>query len=225
MIVPTMRGGWALVLLGCGRVHFANVPDAKGATDGALVSDAADARTIADAANGITFGDQTVESGGPDQHPTGLAEASSYYATQSGVINTLYVWYAGTQSGDDATQLIVGLYADGGGNPDALLASGTITNGGSALPILHWYSTTVPVIRITSGNIYWIAVACPIGAGTHCSIQYKYIGATGAGPCSPSATTPCTEHSNQGNLAAMPATWTPGTMFLPSVNSYYATYQ
>lgn len=206
-----MRSGWWLLLAcGCGRLAFDPVP--RG--DGGIADD--------DALMPITFGNTTIEMQGPDTHSPGSAEASSFYATESGVVNQLVVYYAAP--GDNATALIVALYTDAGnGNPGTLLAGGEIRPGGQ-LTTQTWHTLQIPETAITANRFYWIAAACPVGSGNACSFQYKYYGQTGVGPCSPMPTQQCTQHSAQSNLTTMPATWSPGDVFWPSINSYYATH-
>jgi hypothetical protein len=209
---------WLAVTCACGRLRFDPQPG-DASRDSATISDGA----LPDTLMPITFGDTTVEGQGPDQHPTGLAEASSYYATQAGAVDQLVIWYDGRANGDNATALIAGLYTDNGaGNPETLLASGIVQPG--ALTKQTWYRIQVAQTAIAANTFYWIAAACPVGAGTLCSFEYKYYGATGAGPCTPTPTVQCTQHSSQSNLVTMPASWTSGTIYLPSINSYYATH-
>jgi hypothetical protein len=199
-----------MLACGCGRLSFDPLPDA----DGALAGDAV--------LSPVTFGNTTIETQGPDTHPPGSAEASSYYATQSGVVDQLVVYYAAPS--DDAAALIIGLYTDdGAGNPGTLLAGGEIRPGGQ-LTRQTWHALQIPETPITAGLFYWIAAACPAGSGNACSFQYKYYGQTGVGPCSPLPTQQCTQHSVQSNLTTMPATWSAGDVFWPSINSYYATH-
>jgi len=145
-------------------------------------------------------------------------------AAQSGAVDRLVIYYDGTYPQDDATALIAGLYADdGSGNPGMLMAAATIQPGGQ-LTAQTWYSAQIPETAIVAHAYYWIAAACPFGTGTQCSFQYKYYGAIGSGACTPTPAEQCTQHSAQSNLTVMPSTWSPGTVYLPSINSYYATH-
>lgn len=201
-------------LVACGRVGF----DAR--NDAALAT--IDATPDGPGAITFLFGDQTAENQGPDVHSCGSPEVSSYYATQSGSVDWIYVFHAQSVA-DSATAIIVGLYTDSGGNPNTLLAGGRIDPG--LMTPNQWYGVPVPRVATSANTIYWIAVACPKGAGGGLAVQYKYLGAVGSGPCTPDATTPCTAHDGgPGNYTTMPATWIPGQTFFPSVNSFYAAY-
>jgi hypothetical protein len=214
-----MRWGLWLALAfacGCGRMRFDAVPLLG---DGAPPGDGAGP----DGLMAITLGDTTVETG-IDQHTSGNAECSSFYATQTGVVDRLYIYHPG-YPGDNATAYIAGLYTDDGtGDHPVTLLGGGMVAPGAVLANFTWYVVPISEATIVAGNFYWIAAACPVGAGNMCSISYKYYGATGGGPCTATPTEQCTQHSQESTLTTMPATWTKGTTYLQSINSYYAAH-
>ena len=115
---------------------------------------------------GYAFGDQTVETQGPDTHGCGSAEASSFYTLRSGAVNALVIWHA-ANAGENVTSVIVGLYDNLGDSPNNLLGQGTITPGG-ALAGDTWYTATIPDVAFSANAIYWIAMTCPVGAEPAC---------------------------------------------------------
>jgi hypothetical protein len=79
-----------------------------------------------------------------------MAEAFRSVATSSGTATALNIYLDQTST---ATQLIVGVYADAGGKPGALLSSGrsvTPAAGG-------WNAISVDPLLIRSGQAYWLA--------------------------------------------------------------------
>jgi hypothetical protein len=125
-----------------------------------------------------------------DSNPAGLAEAFQFTAGADGSANQLTVYIDPTNT---ATTVVVGLYKDSAGSPQALLTQATITN-----PIKGaWDTVTVPPAPVTAGGQYWIAVLAPSGTG---AVQFRDRDAGGR-----------SQVSAQSNLVALPATWTPGT--------------
>ena len=90
--------------------------------------------------------------------PVGAGEAYRFTATTSGTAGKLRVY---VDSGNAATQLIGGLYADSGGNPGALLTSGQI----SGLTAATWNEVPLSAgVNLTAGTNYWFAVLNPTGS-------------------------------------------------------------
>src|SRR5262245_24700 len=154
------------------------------------------------AAPTVLLGDQAVE-GNQDSDAGGEAEAFRYTATLSGTARQVWVYLDGANA---ANRVSLGLYTNSAsGNPETLLAQGTIT----APTPGAWDAATVPDTAITAGTQYWIAVLAPAGTGT---VRYRDR-ASGGG-----------SQSNQtANLAALPATWSPGSNWPTGSMSAYVT--
>jgi hypothetical protein len=137
-----------------------------------------------------------------DSNPGGTAEAFQYTASGSGSSSRLWLY---VDSSNTATSVIVGLYANSGTSPGALLAQGTIT-----APVKGaWNAATIAPVGITAGTQYWIAVLSPNGAGT---LQFRDVNSGGR-----------SVGSAQTNLTTLPATWTAGQLFANAPMSAYAT--
>jgi hypothetical protein len=99
----------------------------------------------------IFLGDSNIESS-VDYNNLGQAQAWPYTATTTGAVSTLW-FYADSSTGNGP--YIEGIYADAGGTPGALLASGSIatTVGGK------WNSVKLSAsLNVTAGVKYWIAL-------------------------------------------------------------------
>jgi hypothetical protein len=146
------------------------------------------------------LGDQNIEAT-QDNNPAGKAEAFQYTATTSGTANKLSIYL---DSASSATKVIVGVYTNtSGNNPGTLLAQATI-----ASPVKGaWNTVTLPSISIAAGTPYWIAVLGPSGSGV---VRFRDVATGGKA-----------QTSSQGNLSALPATWTPGTTYANSPMSAY----
>lgn len=149
----------------------------------------------------LLVGDKTVEYN-VNPNVAGTAEAFQYTAKNGGTATTLSLYLDGSST---ATQVVVGLYANTSKNsPGALLAQATITT-----PIAGaWNAVTISGTAITDGGKYWIAVLGPAGLGT---VVYRDRTASGK-----------SELSQETNLTALPATWTPGQVFDSAPMSAYA---
>jgi glucose/arabinose dehydrogenase len=137
--------------------------------------------------------------------PAGAGEAYRFTATTSGTAGKLRLYVDG---GSAATQMILGLYADSGGNPGALLTSGQIsglTNGA-------WNEVTLSAgVNLTAGTNYWFAALNPTGsAGV---LRWRdHAGGQSGGP----------ERTSAGRtLSALPATWTSQGSFTDGPLSAY----
>lgn len=155
--------------------------------------------TVTPATRIVLFGDQAIESN-LDSDSRGKAEAFQTTATASGTLSSLTVYLDSTST---ATTIYIGLYADNGGHPGALLSQGTstqLTNG-------SWNVISTLGIPITSGTKYWIAIL-----GTTTGTPFFRDRHNGA--CK-------SETSQQTTLAALPATWITGTVYADCPISAY----
>jgi hypothetical protein len=132
-----------------------------------------------------------------DSNPAGMAEAFRSVATSSGTATALNIYLDQTST---ATQLIVGVYADAGGKPGALLSSGrsvTPAAGG-------WNAISVDPVLIRSGQAYWLAALAPTKSGI---VRFRDLPDGTGGP---------TQTSAQKTLSAsagLPSTWRRGSDF------------
>jgi chitodextrinase len=144
-------------------------------------------------------GDQTLEATS-DSNSGGTAEAFRIAATTTGTLNSLVAYIS---SATTSSSVMVGLYANNGTHPGALLTSGTITN-----PTKNaWNTVTVSPVSVTSGTTYWIAILAPNGSGT-VGFRDK---ASGGG----------SETDSVLNLLTLPANWTTGSTFTDGPLSAY----
>ena len=155
--------------------------------------------TVTPATRIVLFGNQAVEAN-LDSVRSGTSEAFQTTATANGTLSFLTVYL---DSSSTATKVYVGLYADNGGHPGALLTQGVTTqptNGG-------WNVIPTSGTSITSGTKYWVAI---LGTGT----GTPFFRNRHNGPC-------MSETSQQTNLTAMPATWITGTSYADCPVSLY----
>ena len=90
--------------------------------------------------------------------PAGSAEAFQYTASASGSLAVLHVYLTTPLP----TSLVLGVYADAGGSPGALLAQGTLS-----APAAGWNTVTLAApTALTSGTPFWVALLSPVGSGT-----------------------------------------------------------
>jgi hypothetical protein len=135
-----------------------------------------------------------------DNDAAGLAEALQYTASATGTARTLSLYI---DAGSAAKSVVVGLYADGGGKPGALLTQGTITSPQAAA----WNTVSVSAAQVSAGTKYWLAL---LGVGGR--VNFRDV-ASGAGP---------TQNSAQANLSGLPSTWGSGANWANSPASFYA---
>lgn len=134
-----------------------------------------------------------------DYNDAGSAEAFPYKATASGHAGTLAVY---VDKGSAASKVIVGVYSNGAGKPDALLASGTINSPSAA----SWNTATLNAEpSITSGNTYWIAIL-----GTGGRVKFR-----------DASSNSCSQSSKSGNLTSLPASWSSGQIWPTCTASAY----
>jgi hypothetical protein len=143
--------------------------------------------TTTSAATGpMLFGDQLVESVRDSDDP-GEAEAFPFTNATAGSASSITVY---VDSGNQATQLVAGLYADHNGDPSSLIASGSLSSPASGA----WDTVAIPSTAVQSGTTYWISI---LGRGG--SLNFR----DGNGGCK-------SESSQQSNLTSLPASWQPG---------------
>jgi glucose/arabinose dehydrogenase len=145
-------------------------------------------------------GDQTIESG-VDSNNLGMAEAFETTAAATGTVSSMSVYL---DAGSTASRVVLGLYADGGAHPGALLTQGVVT----APTAGAWNAVTVPSASVTAGTRYWTAI---LGTGSG-GLRFR----DRSGGCR-------SETSAQGTLTALPATWTSGSLYTDCPLSAYGT--
>jgi hypothetical protein len=123
-----------------------------------------------------------------DNMPKGQAESFRVYATTTGTITSLSVYLDA-----NTTPIVLGLYANTGTQPGALLGQATV-----AAPVAGWNTVTLPAISVSAGVPYWVTVLGKSG------IPNFRTSADAAGVSYGSAST---------TLTALPATWTSGPMW------------
>jgi glucose/arabinose dehydrogenase len=106
-----------------------------------------------------------------------------------------------------SSAVVLGLYADSGGQPTTLLASGRINSPQANA----WNTVTIDNgPTLTAGSAYWIALLNPTGA-TGVLRWHDRAGATGGGE----------QGYGGGALSALPATWTTGQVWSDGPLSAY----
>jgi glucose/arabinose dehydrogenase len=137
-----------------------------------------------------TLGGASVIGTNTSSAPAGAGEAYRFTASTAGTAGKLRLYVDG---GSAATQLVLGLYSDSGGNPGALLTSGQI----SGLTAGAWNEVPLSAgVNLTAGTNYWFALLNPTGsAGT---LRWRDHAGGSGGP----------ERTSQNrSLSALPATW------------------
>ncbi|MFI5005533.1 MAG: hypothetical protein ACHQE6_11030, partial [Solirubrobacterales bacterium] len=148
----------------------------------------------------LLLGDEALESQRDSVSP-GQAEAFPFKAAHAGLATTAHVY---VDYHNSARTLIVGLYANAGGHPGALLAAGA-----TAYPRTRaWNTASLPPVQLASGSTYWLAVL-----GTGGTLRYRD---RANGPCQ-------AETSAQTGLGALPAAWSTGTAYSTCPISAYLT--
>jgi hypothetical protein len=147
----------------------------------------------------VLLGSQTVQSQA-DSDIAGQAEAFKTAATASGILSKIYLYI---DSGNLASQVAIGIYADNNGHPGTLLTQTSLTS-----PVVSaWNSVALPQLNLAAGTNYWIAIL-----GTNGTIRFRDKSSSGN-----------SETSFQTNLSALPATWQTGTTYLDDTLSAYGT--
>lgn len=91
-----------------------------------------------------------------DANPAGTAEAFRYAASTSRSVSTGHVYL---DESSEATEVIVGLYADADGEPGKLLASGSSANVVNG----QWNAIPIDSVALSGGVSYWLALLAPNG--------------------------------------------------------------
>jgi hypothetical protein len=136
--------------------------------------------------------------------PPGAAEVYRTVATGTGTAGSISVYL---DESSTASRLVVGLYADAGGEPSTLL-----TSGGLASPAAGWNTVPVAAAGLTAGTAYWIALLNPAD-GTGLLRWRDRANGTG-GPERSSAAR---------DLTALPAAWETGQIFSDGPLSAYVS--
>src|SRR5208337_1091766 len=87
-----------------------------------------------------------------DMNVKGQAESFQSTATTTGQITYINIYIDSTST---AGQIVVGIYADNGGHPGALLTQGT---SNAQLVAGNWNAVAVTSATITAGVHYWITI-------------------------------------------------------------------
>jgi hypothetical protein len=160
--------------------------NAGGNTSASSAATAVVAAPSSGGTSGVLFGDQTVETK-TDSNPAGDPQAFAVPNTATGTAQSIAVYLDPTSA---ATSLSMGLYADNGGHPGTLLASGTLSSPAAGA----WNSVSIPATSVSPGT-YWLAV---LGFG-----GTPYWRDRAAGNCA-------SEVSAQVNVSALPSAWATG---------------
>ena len=97
----------------------------------------------------MLLGDSAIEPTA-DASDLGMPEANRFVASANGSVDTLSIYLDSTNS---ASTIALGLYADAGGVPGALVAQASRTGA----PGGAWTSVTIPATALSAGQPYWIA--------------------------------------------------------------------
>jgi hypothetical protein len=138
----------------------------------------------------LLLGTNTVSSAA-DNNSSGVAEAFRVTATTSGSVSSLSAY---VDAADQATTLVIGLYADAGGHPGSLLTQATATGISSS----KWFTVSAPAASVAAGTTYWIAIL-----GTGGTLTFRDGTQSGCN----------SETSSQSTLTSLPSSWTTGTVW------------
>ncbi len=138
----------------------------------------------------FVMGDKTKEPW-VDYKPQGVAQAYRTTPQKTSVVTSVQVYLDASST---ATELVAGIYKDNYGHPGALVAQGKL----SALKSGAWNSVSIPVVNVTAGKPYWIAILGSKG-------QVGFLDLLGSG-------TGAMESSASTALTSLPWTWT-GTAY------------
>ena len=138
----------------------------------------------------FVMGDKTKEPW-VDYKPQGVAQAYRTPPQKTSVVTSVQVYLDASST---ATELVAGIYKDNYGHPGALVAQGKL----SALKSGAWNSVSIPVVNVTAGKPYWIAILGSKG-------QVGFLDLLGSG-------TGAMESSASTALTSLPWTWT-GTAY------------
>jgi len=182
-------------------------PVPSGATNGNVVvtvggaaSNAVSFTVTASQAPTILLGDSNIEST-VDYNALGQAQAWPYTASATGTVSTLS-FYADSSTGNGP--YIEGIYADAGGAPGALLASGSMATTAAS----KWNTVTLSTtVNVTAGVKYWLAL---LGVSGN-MVRFHDDGAA------------CNSAGSNTGLKALPAIWTTSATWQNCPASIYAS--
>lgn len=158
--------------------------------------------TAAGASGTVLLGNATLAAA-DDLSGQGTAEAFHSTAIQSGVLTQLKVYVGAAES----TSFEIGLYTDDGGAPGAKLGACTVTSPAANA----WNGCALATgVSISQGTVYWIAVLSTQGGALH----FRDDGVPGFGGGG---------SFEQGGLATLPGTFSPGAEYTSSGASFYGT--
>jgi parallel beta helix pectate lyase-like protein len=144
----------------------------------------------------LTAGVKTLPSPARDNDSGGLSEAFHTTAVTTGPVSSICLFVAPSSK---ASEVVVGIYADDGGHPGALLTQGMLTDVTNG----DFNTVRVPTVSLDGGAEYWIAVLGPQGSGK-LRIEDACCGHRSVPPVGLSET------SDARDLLALPPAWTTG---------------
>ena len=133
----------------------------------------------------------------------GRAEVYRSVATGSGTVSDLYLYLASTST---ATDLVLGLYRDEGGQPTTLLGSARIDEPRAGA----WNQAPVNIPGIEAGQAYWIGLLNPAGS-TGVLRWHDRAGGTGGAE----------QTGTPDTLGSLPAAWRTGGVWSDGPLSAY----
>ena len=150
----------------------------------------------------VLAGDQQIEPK-TDSNSSGVAEAFQTTATAAGAASKLTIYL---DAGSTGTGIQAGLYADAGGHPGALLASGALSSPRAGA----WNDVALGTSpQIASGSKYWIAILATSG-----TLKYRDR-CCGGGTLS--------ETASPRTLSSLPTSWSTGSVYRDGPLSAYVS--
>jgi hypothetical protein len=138
-----------------------------------------------------------------DSNPPGSAEAFQYTASGDALASTFHVF---VDEGNKAESVLVGVYADNGGEPGTLLSTGRSTTVVSG----EWNRIAIAPVALKAGTRYWLALLGPQETGV---LTFRDRPDGSGGP---------TRLSTQTDLSSwLPGRWRSSTTFANSPASAY----
>ena len=134
-----------------------------------------------------------------DPSPLGAAEANRFIASSSANVTSLLIYVDGSNR---ATAIALGLYADSGGVPGALIAAGSVGSVQNGA----WNGAAIATTSLTGGTPYWIARLSTAGG----DLVTRVNGAV---------TNP--DRVDTRSATTLPSTFSPGASY-PHLTSMYA---
>jgi hypothetical protein len=138
-----------------------------------------------------------------DSDTAGTAEVFLTKARYAGQMTRAHLY---VDASNTAGKIVVGIYSDKNGAPEALQREATISNVRAG----SWNYVDFSSLPVTAGKRYWIAVLGPKGTGT---IRFRDQGSGGG----------TSQTSALHTLTALPTTWIPGTNWTSAPLSAYGS--